>query len=361
MSRSVQLPVSVVGCKSHQGFARAARHGIFRFRMPNKRTVLSMIVRLGIALLGFGMSSDPSHAQRYPDRPIKIILPFTPGSPNDVIARVVSPYLSTRLRQPVVVENRPGGGTSIGAKAVIAAEPDGYTLLFSNSPTHFIAPLANPGLAYDPIKDFVAVATVGRSPMLLVIAPSVPARSVQEFIAYAKSNPGKLNSGFGQGTLPQLVGELFKVETGTDFASIPYRGGAQAVTDLMGGRIQINIGTPSTLIPLVRRGQLRALAITGAQRSPDLPDVPTMIESGLPGVTAVNYYGILGPAGMPQDAIDRLNNEVNESLKSPELKASMAKIGFEPMGGSPGDFAKLFASELQKWAPIVRATGFKMD
>jgi tripartite-type tricarboxylate transporter receptor subunit TctC len=316
-------------------------------------------------IAGFGAialaSPLAARAQGYPNKLIKIILPYTAGSPNDVIARFIAPYLSLRLRQPVIIENRAGGGTSIGAKAVMTAEPDGYTLLFSNSPTHVIASLGNASFTYDPLNDFAPVAMVGSSSLVLVIVPAVPAESVQEFVAYAKANPGKLNFGFGKGTLPHLVGELFKVATGTDIASIPYRGGAQAVSDMLGGRIEMNFGSGSTLLPLIREGKLRALAVTSPRRSPDQPQVPTMIEAGLPAVTVVTCYGILAPAGMPAEAVGRLNDEVNESLSSADLKASMAKIGFEPVGGSPRDFATLIARDLQKWAPIAKAAGFEME
>ena len=235
-----------------------------------------------------------AQAQGYPSKLIKLILPFTAGSPNDVLARFIAPHLSARLRQPVIVENRPAGGTSIGVRAVLAADPDGYTLLLSNSPTHVIAPLGHASASYDPVKDFVPVAMVGSSALVMVIAPAVPATSVQELIAYAKAHPGKLNFGFGQGTLPHLAGELFKLASGTDIVSVPYRGGAQAVADMLGGRIEMNFGSGSTLLPLVREGRLRALAVTSAARSPAQPQVPTMIESGLPEMTVVTHYGMLG-------------------------------------------------------------------
>jgi tripartite-type tricarboxylate transporter receptor subunit TctC len=302
-----------------------------------------------------------ARAQGYPNKLIKIILPYTAGSPNDVIARFIAPHLSLRLKQPVIVENRAGGGTSIGAKAVMNAEPDGYTLLFSNGPTHVIAALGNASFTYDPLKDFAPVAMVGSSALMMVIAPAVPAKSVQEFVAYAKANPGKLNFGFGQGTLPHLVGELFKVATGTDIVSIPYRGGAQAVSDMLGGRIEMNFGSGSTLLPLLREGKLRALAVTSPARNPNQPEVPTMNEAGLPAVTVVTHYGILGPAGMPAEVIARLNGAVNDCLSATDLKANMAQIGFEPVGGSPRDFATAIASDLRKWAPIVKTTGFQME
>jgi tripartite-type tricarboxylate transporter receptor subunit TctC len=329
--------------------------------MNTRRICTAAIAAIG---LGFGLglaAAGIAHAQSYPSKPVKIILPYTPGSPNDVLVRLVAPYLSTRLGQPVVVDNRPGGGTTIGAKAVMTAEPDGHTLLFTNTPTHVIAPLISKSLTFDPITDFVPVATVGSTILVLVIGPNVPAKTVQEFVAHAKANPGKLNFGFGQGTLPHLVGELFKATTGADIASIPYRGGAQAVTDLMGGRIDMNFGATVTLAPLAREGKLRALAVTGPTRSRDLPDVPTMAESGLPNVTTVTYYGLMGPPGLSADVVGRINREVNEILKLPDLIASMEKLGFGSKGGPPQDFTALLAEQSRTWAPIVKTVGFQME
>jgi len=205
-------------------------------------------VCIGLILAGVA-GAVPAGAEGFPDRPIKVIAPFTPGSPNDVVARLIAQPMSVQLGQSVVIENKPGGGTAIGVKATMSADPDGYTLMMSNSPTHFITPLVSKTFTYDPLKDFVPVASVASGGLMLVIAPEVPAHTLQEFIAYAKANPGKLNFGFGQGTLPQLVGEMFKLATHTDVANIPYKGGIQAVTDMLGGRVQMNIGTISTLAP----------------------------------------------------------------------------------------------------------------
>jgi tripartite-type tricarboxylate transporter receptor subunit TctC len=318
-------------------------------------------LRLAAAAAGLPVRSRFARAQGYPDKFIKLLLPFTAGSPNDVLARLVTPALSSNLGQTVVIENRPGGGTSIGTRAVMSAEPDGYTLLWSNTPSHFIAPVVSKTFSYDAIKDFTPIATVGANANVLVIAPGVPAKTLAEFVAYAKANPGKVNFGFGQGTTPHLVGALFKLETGVDIAFIPYKGGAPAVADMLGGHIQMNIGTSSTLRPLIRDGRLRALAVTGTTRMAELPEVPTMIESGYPNVSSAITYGILGPAGLPADVVTRLNASVNECLKSPALRARMAKLGFEPKGGSPQDFATLSADEMQKWIPIVKATGFQME
>jgi tripartite-type tricarboxylate transporter receptor subunit TctC len=325
--------------------------------MSERRLVLSALV---IAAIGIG-AAGPSHAQSYPTQSIKLILPYTAGSPNSAIARLIASQLSSRLRQAVVVENRPGGGTAIGVKAVMAADPDGYTLLFTNTPTHVIAQLVSKGFTYDPIKDFVPIVTVASTSLVLVVPPGVPAHSLKEFIAVAKADPGKLNFGFGQGTLPHLVGEAFKLATATDIVSIPYRGGAQAMADMLGGRIQMNFGAGATLVPLIRAGKIRALAFTSPQRSAELPEVPTMAESGLPGLTTVTYYGFLGPAGTPAQVVAKLNGAVNESLKWPDFRAAMMKAGFQPTGGTPQDFAALISEQLQHWAPVVKATGFQME
>lgn len=323
-------------------------------RMTGRRLFLGMA---GAVLVGWITAS--AWAQSFPHKPIRLILPYTAGSPNDVIARIIGPPLSARLGQPVVIENRPGGGTTIGIKAVLAADPDGHTLLFSNTPTHVIAHVSTG--AYDPIKDFTPIAAVASTSLILVVSPTVPANSLPEFIAYARANPGKLNFGFGQGTLPHLVGEAFKRATGIDLVSIPYRGGAQAITDMLGGRIHINFGSGATLLPLIRDGKIKALAVTSQARSTDLPDVPTMAEQGLPDLTTVTYYGFFAPAVTPAGIVEQINAEINEMLKSPEWRAVVARAGFEPVGGSPRMFADLVAQQLKHWAPVLQATGFQMN
>jgi tripartite-type tricarboxylate transporter receptor subunit TctC len=260
----------------------------------------------------------------------------------------------------MIIENRAGGGTSVGLKAVMAAPADGYTLLFTNAPTHVIAPLVSGGFSYDPLKDFRPIAAVASTSQAMVVPSTLAANTLQEFIAYAKQNPGKLNFGFGQGTLPQLVGEAFKIKTKTDIISVPYRGGSQVIADMLGGRIQMNFASTATLLPLIRDGKLKALAVTGPKRSDDLPNVPTMAESGLPELTTVTYYGILGPADTPADVVERISKEVNEALKTADLQETMRRAGIDPVGGSPQVFAKLMTEQLDYWKPIVEASGFKM-
>jgi tripartite-type tricarboxylate transporter receptor subunit TctC len=315
---------------------------------------------VAISAVGACGMPTPGHAQSYPSQPVKLILPYTAGSPNDVLARLIAPQLSARLGQPVIIDNRPGGGTTTGVNAVITAEPDGHTLLFSNSPTHLIAPIASATPTYDALKDFVPIAIVGAASNVIVIGNDVPAKTVQEFVAYAKANPGKLNFGFGQGTLPQLVGEMFKSAAGIEITNVPYKGGAQVVPDLLGGRIQMNIGNASTLLPLHRSGQLRIIGYTGTTRAPDMSDIPTMAESGYPTVISTTYYGIFGRADLPASIVSRLNADVSEILNAPELAQSMAKIGFEPKALSPAELKTLLADETKKWTAVVKATGFQM-
>jgi tripartite-type tricarboxylate transporter receptor subunit TctC len=315
---------------------------------------------LAAAMLAIGLWTTPAGAQTYPSKPIKVIVPYTPGSPVDVLARTVTQPLSARLGQSIVIDNRPGAGTTIGTKIAANSDPDGYTLLVGAT-SFILSFLLYQNLDYDPLRSFTPVAMLAHSPQVLVIAPSVPATTVQELVAHAKANPGKLNFGFGLGTLPQILGESFKAATATDIASIPYKGGAQAITDMLGGRIDMNFGTTATLLPLIRKGRIRALAVTTQTRAKDLPDVPTMIESGLPQLALIFSAGVLAPAGTPADVIGTLNAEINEAMKTPELTASLAQLGFEPKIWSPQDYGAFLDDEMRRWPPIVRAAGVKAE
>lgn len=296
-------------------------------------------------------------AQTYPDRHIKIVVPLTAGSPVTVIARVVTSELSSRLGQTVIIDNQPGGGSIIGTKAVARSNPDGYTLLFA-AVSHVISPALRSDAGYDPIKDFAPIAVTGASSWVMVVAPSVPAKTLSEFVAYAKENPGKLNFGFGTGTGPHLIGEMFKKETGTDIADINYKGGAGAITDMLGGRIQLNFGTIATLLPLIQSGKVRALAVTSKNRSHDLPDVPTMIESGYPRLTYSLWTGLLAPAGTPVDIINKVNAAINESVKSESISGKLSKLGVQAETGSPEDFRALIAKDQAGWAAMAKSAGY---
>jgi tripartite-type tricarboxylate transporter receptor subunit TctC len=318
-----------------------------------------MAGRHALVAVMLAICATAADAQSYPVKPIKVIVPYTPGSPVDVLARVVTQQVAARLGQGIVIDNRPGAGTTLGTKMAASAEPDGYTLLIGA--TSFILSFSlYQNLDYD-ARSFVPVAMLAHSPQVLVIAPSVPASTVAEFVAHAKANPGKLNFGFGLGTLPHILGESFKVVTGTEIASIPYKGGAQAVTDMLGGRIDMIFGTTATLLPLIQQGKIRALAVTTQKRSKDLPGVPTMIESGLPQLALIFSAGLLAPAGTPSEIIARLNAEINEAMRAPELEASMAKLGFEPQTWSPQEYAAFLADEVRRWPPIVKAAGVKAE
>jgi len=321
--------------------------------MLRREFLIATIVTMGLGL-------TPLAAQTYPTKPIKMIVPYTPGSPVDVLARVVTQHLSARLNQTIVIDNRPGAGTTIGTKAAASAEPDGYTLLIAAT-SFIISSSLYPNLDYDPIKSFAPVGMLAISPQIMVLAPSVTAKNVAEFTAYAKANPGKLNFGFGLGTLPQILGESFKALTGADIVSIPYKGGAQAVTDMLGGRIHMNFGTMATLLPLIQQGKVRALAVTTETRVKELPDVPTMIESGLPQLALTFSAGLLAPAGAPAPILEKLNTELNQALKSPEMNESFAKLGFESRPWSTAQYGAYLEDEMRKWPPIVKASGVKPE
>jgi tripartite-type tricarboxylate transporter receptor subunit TctC len=309
-----------------------------------------------LVLLGVGLGLTPAQAQVYPDKAIKLIVPFVPGSPVDVLARVITQQLGVRLGQTVVVENRPGAGTSTATKVVAAASPDGYTLLMMGQTLAYVGILF-PDLGFEPIKAFAPVATLAGWSHVLVVTPGVTAKTVPELVRHARANPGKLTFGFGLGTSPQIVGEYFKVVAGLDIVSVPYRGGEQVRIDLLGGRIDMNFAPVSNVIAMIQQGQVRPLAFTGAQRDPNLPDVPTMTESGYPqvGFHPDVWQAIVAPVGTPDAVVNRLNAEINESLKSPEVTATLARLGFNPMISSPQEFAAFLAAQTRKWPDVIKA------
>ena len=298
-------------------------------------------------------------AQSYPSRPIKLILPFTPGSPNDVMARLLTQHLAPRLGQPIVVENKPGGGTAIGTRQAALAEPDGYTLLFISSA--IVIDPAMKRVAYDPLKEFAPVATVNSTAWLITVSPSLPVKTVAEFVAHSKAHPGAINFAATQGTAAILVAERFKQLSGADLYIIPYKGGAAALPDFLGGRIQVLNPTPSTSIALIREGKMKPLLITSPARSALLPDVPTAREAGLPDLTLEFWAGVLAPAGTPSEIVAKVNAAINDSLRSPEMKEAMTKLGMDAKIGSPQDYAKFIAEETPRWNAIVQATGVKVE
>jgi tripartite-type tricarboxylate transporter receptor subunit TctC len=316
---------------------------------------------IGAWLLGLVLSGAGSaRADDYPSRPVKVIVPTPPGGPVDVVGRLTANYLQTSLGQAFVVENRSGAGNTIGSKDAAEAAPDGYTLLFSAASGLIIAPLLHPDAGYDPLTSFDPVALVGASSSILVVNPAVPAHSVAELVAYAKANPGKVNfSSGGIGVLPHLIGELFKARAGVDIVHVPYKGGGPSITDLMAGNVQMTFEATSVLLPLIQAGKLRALAVTTPKRIPQLPDVPTMIESGYPGFVTVAWTGLLAPAHTPKAIIDKLNGTINRGLKKPEFEGALAKISVDPLGGTPEEFTDTMKTELARWTPLVKSLGLE--
>jgi tripartite-type tricarboxylate transporter receptor subunit TctC len=307
-------------------------------------------------------TTSTGSGQAYPTRPVRIIVPFTPGSPVDAAARIVTQHLQSRLGQSLVIDNRPGAGTTIGTQAAVAAAADGYTLLFVGDNLSYYSTLY-PGLGFDPLKRLTPIATVVTWSHVVVVAPGVPVRSVAELIAHAKAYPGKLVFGFGFGSVPHILGTAFKQASGIDINFIPYRGGELARADLLGGRVHLNMAPVGSLLPLIQDGRARPIAFTGPARSTHLPDVPTMSESGFPqvGFHPDTWQGFMGPAGMAATLVDKLNREINESVNSSPVKAALEKMTFEPKLTTPKEFAAFLAAQLQKMPPLLRAAGLKPE
>jgi tripartite-type tricarboxylate transporter receptor subunit TctC len=322
---------------------------------------MNLVRRRFLHLAGAALAAPAAaFAQTYPARPVHMVVGFAAGGGADIIARLIGQALSERLGQQIVVDNRPGAGTNISAEAVVRAPPDGYTLLLVNSPAAINTTLYD-NLSFDFIRDIAPVASIGRVPLVMVVNPSLPAKTVPEFIAYAKANPGKVNMGSGGNGAPDhMSGELFKAMAGVAILHVPYRGVAPALADLLGGQVQVIFGTMPGVIALVRSGQLRALAVTTATRSPELPDVPTIAEF-VPGYEASQWYGIGAPRNTPAEVIERLNRETNAVLADPKMKTRLAELGASVLSGSPADFGKLIVDETAKWAKVVKLSGAKPD
>jgi len=298
----------------------------------------------------------------YPIRPIKMIVPFTPGGPVDVAARIVGQQLPRVLGQSVVIENRAGAAGSIGAKAVVAADPDGYTLLCGNISTLVVLPVVTNNRDYDPAKQLVPVAKVSQNHEVLVVHANFAAKSVGDLVAAAKASPGKLNYGSaGHGNATHLAAELFKLRTGTDIVHVPYKGAADAMTALLGDQVQLFFGDIAGALPYLRAGTLRALAVSSETRNPLVPKVPTMFESGVPDYVVSTYIGVVAPAGTPAAVVMKLNAAINESLASPEAAAAFAQLGAEVRPASPQDFAAFLAAETAKWADVARSANIKLE
>jgi len=299
-------------------------------------------------------------AQTYPTRPVRLIVPLAPGGATDIVARVIGQWLSERLGQSFIVENRPGAGTNLGTEAVVRAAPDGYTLLLA-APNNAINASFYEKLNFNFIRDIAPVAGIISHSLVIVVHPSVPAKTVPEFIGYAKANPGKLNMASpGNGTPNHVSGELFKMMAGVDMVHVPYRSGGPALTDLIAGQVQVMFPATVSSIEYIRDGRLRALAVTTATRSELLPDIPT-VDQFVPGYEASGWFGLGAPKATPAEIVEKPNKEINAGLADPKIKTRLADLGGTPLVGSPADFGKLVADDTEKWGKVVRAANIKPD
>jgi tripartite-type tricarboxylate transporter receptor subunit TctC len=319
------------------------------------------ICALAAALIA-GMIGVPAgaHADTFPDHPIKLIVPFGPGGPPDVAARIIGAYLSEHLG-PVVVENHVGAGGTLAARLVASSPPDGYTLLAGTAGSLSISPQLYKNAGIDPLKEFTAVALVSSAPLVLAVQKSVPAHSVKELVAYAKANPGKLNYGAVIGTPPHLSGEMFKHITGTNIVFVPYKSATQATNDVLSGQMNMTFEGTTGISPFIKSGQLRALAVTSAHRIAELSDLPTMDELGYPGMPPDSWQAIVAPAATPPALVDKINAAVNEGLATPALRNKIIGLGGEPQPESVADFAAFIASQYKRWGEIIRITGVKLN
>ncbi len=323
-----------------------------------KTVLLAVSLSAGLALHG-----GAAHAQAYPTKPIRMIVPFPAGGPTDGMARIVSDRLGAVLGQSIVVENHGGGaGGSNGAKVVAAADPDGYTILITPGGALTTGPAVHKNIGYDPIKAFVPVAEVMETPLIVAVHPSLPVKSLQEVVAYAKANPGKVSWGSqGFGTAPHLLAEMFKLDAGVNILHVPYRGTAPMLTAAVAGEVQIVADPSTTVLPHIISGRLRAIAIAGPERFAKLPDIPTTAEAGFPKLNAPFWLGVVAPAKTPPAIVDKLNAAFRDALSQPETKQRLANLGAEPKIGTPADFGKMLARELEQWTAVVKAANIKVQ
>jgi tripartite-type tricarboxylate transporter receptor subunit TctC len=313
-----------------------------------------------VAVFGF-VNALSAHAQQYPAKPIRLIVPFVAGGSADVLSRVLAQRLTQQYGQQMVVENRPGSGGHVGAEAAARATPDGYTIVFGTIGIHAAYTIYSK-LNYDPSRDLQPVSMYADVPNILIVHPSVPVKNVKEFIVLAKSNPGRLNFGTaGSGSSTHMAGEWFKLYTGVNLTHVPYKGSAQAMQDLLGGQIELMFENLPTAIAQVRAGKVRSLGMTSRERSPSMPEVPTLAETGVPGFEATAWFTIAAPAKVPADIIRKLNADMNAFLKAPEMQQRWIDMGVVPLGGSPADAEKFFVVEREKWNKVIKAAGIRGD
>jgi tripartite-type tricarboxylate transporter receptor subunit TctC len=323
--------------------------------MISRRALLSAAAAFGVG------AATGARAQADPDKPIKLIVPFPPGGPIDTMARLAAQHLTSGLGAQVVVENRPGAGSTIGFKAAASSPPDGYTLMFGSSGSLAVAPSLYVNAGLDPVKMFAPIASFALLPHVMVVPEQVPAKNVAEFIAYAKANAGKLNYGAGLGTPPHLLSTLFVRKAGLDITYVPYQGAAQSVTDMLAGRTHFTIDGTVILLPQVRAGKFRAIAMARSERWPELPDVATLVEQGFPDFTLDAWTGVVAPAGTPAPIVARLNEAINKGLTSAETKAALDRFSSIAKIGTPADFGAFVADQGQRWGALVKLTGARIE
>ena len=321
----------------------------------------SVLNRAFAACLGIALAAL-AHAQGYPSKPVRIIAPFAPGSTIDIIGRIIAPRLTEALGQPVIVENRSGAGGMLGMDAAAKSAPDGHTLAIGALGPLAMNPSLYPKTPFDPVRDFAAVSLLATGPVVIAVHPSIPARTVTELVELAKKRPGQLNYGSpGVGTSPHLTGELFKIQTGADIVHVPYKGNAEAITDLIGGQISIVFTGVPPVVPLAKAGKVRLLATTGKQRMPNLPDVPTIAEAGVNGADVLIWYGVVVPAATPRDVIARLNREIVKLMNLPDVREKFAQQSVDPATDTPEQFAQMIRDEVARWSKVIRAAGIKVE
>ena len=304
----------------------------------------------------------PALAETWPTRPIRFIVPFAPGGGGDVVGRIIGQRMSDQLGKPLVIDNRAGGGGTLGCELAAKAAPDGYTLLLGNVGPIAVGPALYPKLAYDPVRDFAPVTMIASFPNLLVANPGLPFKTVPELVAYAKSRPGTLNfASAGAGTSTHLAGELFKSVAGIDVVHVPYKGGAAAMTDIIAGQVAYYFGTMPSLMPLAKAGKLRALAVTSLTRSPAAPEVPTIAESGYPKFETAAWYGLMFPTGTPREIVARTNAATMVVLALPDIRERLVHEGSEPLGSTPAQFGAYIKAEIAKWSAVVKAANLRAD
>ncbi len=322
---------------------------------------MSLLRKLGLVVTWLAVLVLPASAQQYPTHTVRIVVPFAAGGPADVYGRQLAQYLSRALGQPFVVEDQPGAGSIIGTAAVAHAKPDGYTLL-AMSNTHTVNESLVQNKPFALMRDFVPIAPINYSDLVMVVHPSVPAKTLKEFIALAKAQPGKLNyASSGTGTPYHMAGELFKSMSGTDIVHVPYRGSSGARNDVLGGQVQMMFDAITTMAPNVKAGQVRALATTGAKRSSVLPDVPTVDEAGVPGYETTIWLGLIAPKGTPRAIVDKLTAEIRKAIEQPDVKAMWAGQGAVPMIMSPAEFGAFLDKDIAKWANVVKTANIKVE